>query len=289
MTDDRLPVQKTHKLYVNGSFVRSESGRVAPVRDDAGRIIAQICHASRKDLRDAVEAATRARAGWRKRSAYNRGQILYRLAEMLESRRAMAIEALRPLDDDAAAAEVDATVDRLVHFAGWPDKLMQVFGHQNPVAGPYYCLSTPEPVGVVAALAPTRPGLLGLVTLLAPALASGNVVVAVGSWSDPLATSLLGEVCATSDVPPGVVNLLLAPPGELESHLAAHRAIDAVIAANPSEEHATTLRGGAAENLKRVHVWTADADEWADASRWETPWTMEPLLEIKTIWHPVAT
>lgn len=285
----RLTVFKTYKLFINGAFPRTESGRSIAIEDTDGRVVAHTCHASRKDLRDAVEAAGKARSGWGARTAYNRAQILYRMAEMLEGKSEEFTEAIRVTtgaSTAAARAETSHAVDRLVCFAGWADKFTQVLGCNNPVAGPYYNFTVPEPTGVTVVVAPNEPSLLGLVTLIAPPLAAGCPVIAIGSDAHPLPTAIMGEVCATSDVPAGVVNLLTGRRRELLEHIADHRGIDAVNAANLGRADSTTLRLGAAENLKRVHITKIAEDDWADADTCESPWTIEPFVEMKTIWHP---
>ncbi|HVZ93638.1 MAG TPA: aldehyde dehydrogenase family protein [Phycisphaerales bacterium] len=319
--NERLDVVKTYKLFINGQFPRSESGRSIRVMDGSGeRVLAHVCRGSRKDLRDAVVAARAAHEGWMRRAAYNRGQILYRMSEMLEGKRREFVEALENAEEKThhrgteaqrgsrgekkivkkgtaragdrggtkvnADAEVSAAVDRLVSYAGWADKFAQVLGCNNPVVGPYYNFTIPEGTGVVGVVAPDSPGLLGLVSLIAPALCGGCTVVALGSELHPLATCIFGEVCATSDVPAGVVNLLTGERAELLEHFASHREIDAIHAANLSDEEARVLRLGAAENVKRVRVREVGADEWFDAETCQNPWWIEPFVEMKTIWHP---
>lgn len=286
---ERLAVTKTYKLYINGQFVRSESGRSMEVRDRAGGAIAHLCRASRKDLRQAVEAARKAQPGWAKRTAYNRGQILYRMAEMLEGKAGELVEALSatlPEGPDQAQREVRTAIDRLVVFAGWTDKFAQVLGGNNPVAGPFYNFTIPEPTGVVGVIAPDEQPLLALISLIAPPLSAGNTIVALGSSAHPLATSLLGEVLATSDVPAGVVNLLTGRADEIAPHMAQHRDISAIHAANQSEELARTLRAGSADNVKRVTVRNLDNQQWYDDTECGNPWWIEPFVEMKTIWHP---
>jgi acyl-CoA reductase-like NAD-dependent aldehyde dehydrogenase len=290
---ERLDVTKTYKLFIDGKFPRSESGRTVAI-DGVGHV----SRASRKDLRDAVVAARKALPGWKGATAYLRGQILYRMAEMLEGRRAEFDALLREgtkgrsrggAKGKAAENEVTAAVDRLVSFAGWADKYQQVLGCNNPVAGPYYNFTVPEPVGVVGVVAPDAPALLALVSLIAPALCAGNTVVAVGGESPAalLVTAVLGEVIATSDIPPGVVNLLTGERAELAPVMASHRDIDALHAAGVSDELRGVLRAGAAENLKRVTV--RDGVDWYDADGCHSPSWIEPLVEMKTIWHPSAT
>ena len=285
---ERLNVLKTWKLYIGGAFPRTESGRTEVVKDTDGELLAHICPASRKDLRNAVEAATKASGGWAKRTAYNRGQILYRMAEMVEGRRAEFVDAIRSTTGDTAATarrEVDASIDRLVSFAGWTDKFTSLLGSHNPVAGPYYTFTVPDPTGVVAVVPPDEPSLLGIVTLLAPPLAAGNAVIAVAGVRHPIAALLLGEVCATSDVPGGVVNILTARRRELLEPLATHRGIDAISTANLRKPDRTTLDLGTAENMKRVHHEKIATDAWHDDAR-TAPWTIAPFVEMKTIWHP---
>ena len=286
---DRLPVLKTYKLYLGGAFPRTESGR-SQVVVQGEQPIAHLCQASRKDFRNAVVAARKALGGWSARSAYNRGQILYRMAEMLEGKAGEFVDAIAatvPGGADRARTEVEAAVDRLVCFAGWADKYAQVVGGQNPVEGPFHNFSLPEPTGVIAVMAPNAQSLLGLVSLIAPAICSGNTVVALGSEEHPLATAIFGEVCATSDVPGGVINLLTGQRDELVEHFASHRDVDGISAAQVSAEQRRTLELGAAENLKRVRVLDVD-DDWA-GPRWDSPDGIEAFVEIKTLWHPAAT
>ena len=275
---DRLSIQKTHKLYIGGAFVRSESGRSLPT--DEGGAAAHLCLASRKDLRNAIEAAAGARAKWSGATAYLRGQILYRMAEMLEGKRAEMASAC------TGEKEVDATIDRLVGYAGWSDKYQQVLGVANPVAGPYHNFTVPMPTGVVGVVAPDAPPLLGLVSLLAPVVCSGNTAVVIASEPNPVSACVLSEVIATSDVPAGVINVLTGERTELLPHLASHREVSAIHAAAEGEERAL-LRAGAAENLKRVRIVDTSGDGWFDAAC-ESPWWIEPFIEPKTIWHPSA-
>jgi len=288
----RLEVTKTHKLYIKGAFPRSESGRSLPVLDAKGKVHAHMSHASRKDLRDAVTAAQGALPGWKARACYNHGQILYRMGEMLEGKGeefAKAIRDVQGVDLRSARKEVAASADRLVAYAGWADKFQQVLGCNNPVAGPHYNFSVPEATGVICVVAPDEPSLLGLVSLIAPVLCAGNTVVAVGGETNPVPTSLLGEVCATSDVPAGVLNLLTGQREELIPHIAGHRDIDGVFAANLPDAQAKALRAGMAENVKRVRTIEVAEDGWTDPEVSETPWWIEPFIEIKTIWHPAAS
>jgi len=262
----RLPVRKTYKLYIGGAFPRSESGRTYEAEGQ------NVARASRKDARDAVKAARGAVGGWAGATAYNRGQVLYRLAEMMEAR-----------TDDLAAvcsgrSEVEAAVDRVVWYAGWSDKLAQVLGSSNPVAGPYFNFTVPEPTGVVAILAPDEPALDGLVARLAPALVGGNATVVVASQTHPLAAVELAEAVATSDVPAGVVNVLTGFREELAPVLAGHLDVNALDVTGANDETAE-LERLAADNVKRV---VRQQDE-------QSPWEIASFLELKTVWHPVGT
>jgi len=287
---ERLPVTKTYKLFINGAFPRTESGRSAKITDASGAVVTHTCRASRKDLRNAIEAARAAQPKWAAANAYLRGQILYRLAEMIEGKRdelAAAIAVTGTVAIDAARTEVDASADRLLAFAGWADKFAQVLGCHNPVTGPYYNFSVPEPTGVVGVLAPDELPLLGLITLMAPALCAGNAVVALASPANPVPACVLAEALATSDLPAGVVNLLTGERGELAEHFASHREVNAVSAAGVDEATRRALELGASENLKRVRVQPEDAD-LADDAVFESAWAIEPFVEIKTIWHPAS-
>ncbi|MGY5124874.1 aldehyde dehydrogenase family protein [Streptomyces nigrescens] len=282
----RLSVFKTYKLYVGGKFPRSESGRVYEVTDSKGTWLANAPLASRKDARDAVVAARKAFGGWSGATAYNRGQILYRIAEMLEGRRdqfVAEVAAAEGLSKAKATAQVDAAIDRWVWYAGWSDKVAQIAGGANPVAGPYFNLSAPEPTGVVAVLAPQDSSFLGLVSVLAPAIVTGNTVVVAAAENAPLPALSLAEVLATSDLPGGVVNVLSGRTAELAAPLAAHQDVNALDLAGADDALAKDLETAAADNLKRVLRpstvnWTAD------------PGTGRLLtfLETKTVWHPMG-
>ncbi len=284
----RLAVRKTYKLYIGGAFPRSESGRSYLVFTPAGRELANAALASRKDVRDAVVAARKAQPGWAKATAYLRGQVIYRVAEMLEGRHAQFVETIvsgEGLSAEAASAAVDAAVDRLVWYAGWSDKFAQVAGSSNPVAGPYFNFSVPEPTGVVGVLAPQTSSLLGLVSVIAPVITTGNAVVAVASEAQPLPALELAEVLATSDLPGGVVNILTGRTAELAPVLAAHREVDALDLAGAGAGAETGLEVAAADNVKRVLRRQADGTSWAaDPS----PARMLFFTEIKTVWHPVG-
>ncbi|OEV03720.1 aldehyde dehydrogenase family protein [Streptomyces oceani] len=281
---------KTYKLFVGGKFPRSESGRVYEVTDSKGNWLANPPLASRKDARDAVVAARKAVGGWSGATAYNRGQILYRIAEMLEGRREQFIgevAAGEGLSRAKAAGRVDAAVDRWVWYAGWADKIAQVAGGANPVAGPFFNLSSPEPTGVVAVLAPRRCSFLGLVSVLAPVIVTGNTAVLVPSEERPLPALSLSEVLATSDLPGGVVNVLSGRASELGTPLAAHQDVNAIDLAGAGPELARDLEIAAADNLKRVVRPAPDREpDWRG-----DPGTarMLPFLETKTVWHPVGS
>ncbi len=286
--DARLPVAKTYKLYVGGAFPRSESGRTYQVADSHGSFAANAARGSRKDARDAVSAARKAFGGWSGSTAYNRGQVIYRIAEMLEGRRAQFIDLITSTEGvpaGTAGATVDAAVDRLVHYAGWTDKLAAVFGSANPVAGPFFAFSTPEPTGVVAAIAPQQDSLLGLVSVLAPIITSGNVVVLIASQLRPLPAITLAEVLATSDVPGGVVNILTGDPAEIAPHLAAHGDVNALDLTGGDPELRLTLERLAAGTVKRVHSPTREPD----FSRPPGTVRLRAFLEIKSVWHPTGS
>jgi acyl-CoA reductase-like NAD-dependent aldehyde dehydrogenase len=283
----RSLVAKTYKLYVGGAFVRSESGRSDPASDHSGAHVANIPRASRKDVRDAVKAARGAQAGWAKRTAYNRGQVLYRFAEALESRSdelARAAVAQQDVTPAAAGEEIGAAVDTLVHYAGWTDKLAAVMGGINPVAAPYLSFSAPEPTGVVAVLAPDEPDVLGLVREIAPALAAGNTVVAVVSRRWPARALDLGEVAAVSDLPGGTLNLLTGRADELLVPLCGHRDVNAIVDATGDPGRAATVDELAAETVKRVSRPATGGEVGAGSLA-----RMEALTELKTAWHPVGS
>jgi acyl-CoA reductase-like NAD-dependent aldehyde dehydrogenase len=286
----RSLVAKTYKLYLGGAFARSESGRSDPTADHAGAHVANVPRASRKDVRDAVKAARGAQAGWAKRTAYNRGQVLYRFAEALEARSdelARAGVAQRDLAPDAARDELGAAVDTLVHYAGWTDKLAAVMGGINPVAAPYLSFSAPEPTGVVAVLAPDEPDLLGLVREIAPALAAGNTVVAIVSRRWPARALDLGEVAAVSDVPAGTLNLLCGRMDELLTPLCGHRDVNAIVDATGDPARAAAIDELAAETVKRVSRPSDGAAVGAVGAG--SLARLEALTELKTAWHPVGS
>jgi acyl-CoA reductase-like NAD-dependent aldehyde dehydrogenase len=283
----RLDVRKTYKLYIGGAFPRSESGRSYEVTDSRGRFLANASLASRKDARDAVLAARKAFPGWSSRTPYNRGQIVYRVAEMLEGRRDQFVAEVSRSEGSTArraGATVDATIDRLVWYAGWADKIAQVVGTSNPVAGPYFDFSVPEPTGVVATVAPQDSSLLGLVSVIAPVIVSGNTCVTLAAEDRPLPAITLSEVLATSDLPAGVVNLLTGRVAEVTPWLASHMDVNGVdLTGVEDPELARSLEVSAADNVKRVH--RPSDDNWGG-----DPGTSRLLkfLETKTVWHPIG-
>jgi acyl-CoA reductase-like NAD-dependent aldehyde dehydrogenase len=292
--NDRLDVLKTYKLFIGGAFPRTESGRSEPIIASDGRVLGHSCKASRKDLREAVVAARKALPAWSGATAYNRGQILYRMAEMLEGKRAEVaglLESVRANSGGSAAGlspqrEVELAVDRLVAFAGWSDKFAQVLGSQNPVAGPYWNISTPEPTGVIGVVpGAAEPALLAMVTLAAPALCVGNCVLII-TQANPAVASVLGEVMATSDLPAGAANILTGSLDELVPVLAGHRDVDGIHAGAVGGELSKAIGAGVAENLKRVKI--RPKIDHADASACHGPSWIEPFVEFKTVWHPVG-
>jgi len=284
----RLDVRKTYKLYVGGKFPRSESGRSYPVTDARGSFVANVAQGSRKDARDAVLAARAAFAGWSGATAYNRGQVLYRVAEVMEGRRSQFVDdvaALEGLSRADATTVVEAAIDRWVWYAGWSDKIGHLAGGANPVAGPYFNLSVPEPTGVVAVLAPQESSLLGLVSVLAPIVVTGNTVVLVSSHDRPLPAVTLAECLATSDVPGGVVNVITGRTAEIAEHLAAHADVNGLDLAGAAADQLVPLQVLAADTLKRVLAPAVDAPavDWTAKPGLER---MLPFLETKTVWHP---
>ena len=288
----RLPVTKTPKPYVGGAFIRSESGRTFPVADAAGNFFANIPQCTRKDLRNAVEAAAKAGPGWAKRTAYNRGQILYRLGEMLEARRDEMIDTMVRFGCDKARATkgLDVSVDRLIYYAGWADKYEQVLGNVNPVASPHFNFTVTEPMGVIGVVAPDRPPLLPLISLIAPIIVSGNTVVALASEAMPYPAILFGEMLATSDLPGGVVNILTGFRKELVPTFATHTHLRGISAVANAEER-KTLRLGAAESVKRVRFVDGAGDDgkidWQGDGA-QSVYAIRDFLEFKTTWHPVG-
>jgi acyl-CoA reductase-like NAD-dependent aldehyde dehydrogenase len=282
-----LDVRKTYKLYLGAEFVRSESGRYDPALDAKGRHLANVCRASRKDLRDAVRKAREAQPGWASTTQYLKGQILYRMAEMLEARAEDFTAVLRRDGATAAAAraEVRSSIDRLVHYAGWSDKYGALLSSVNPVASSYFDFSVPEPMGVVGVMAPEEPALLGLVSHLAPVVVAGNAAVVVLSQRHPLAGLEFAEILATSDLPAGVVHLLSGRKDELAPHLARHMDVNAIAEAGAPADVALELRRDAAVNVKRVHTYRP-ADYAGRAAQGLD--FIADFVEIKTTWHPVG-
>jgi acyl-CoA reductase-like NAD-dependent aldehyde dehydrogenase len=289
----RLPITKTLKCYVGGAFIRSESGRVNALHDSHGDFFANIPQCTRKDLRNAVEAAAKAGPGWAKRSGYNRGQILYRLAEMIEARgsemaEAIALGGANPAD---ATREVSASIDRLIHYAGWADKFVQVLGSVNPVSSPHFNFTVTEPMGIVGVIAPDdvpdEMPLLALISLIAPAITVGNTVVALASQAQPYPAILLGEMLATSDLPGGVVNLLTGLRSELVPTFATHEHIRALSGVANADER-KQLKLGAAESVKRTRLRKSeDAPDWFAESA-QGLHEIRELIEFKTTWHPIG-
>ncbi|HJU51531.1 MAG TPA: aldehyde dehydrogenase family protein [Acidimicrobiia bacterium] len=277
----RLDVRKTYKLYINGEFPRSESGRSYPARDREGEVLARVARASRKDLREAVRAARTAEEKWAAKSGYNRGQILYRIAELMEDRGAVFAEQLADggLTPAQTRAELSAAVDRMVWYAGWADKFAQIYGNLNPVAGPFFNISAPEPTGVVGIIAPESPALLGLVSRLAPVMVAGNTAVVISSETQPLPAITFSEVLESSDVPAGVINILTGFAAELAPWLADHMDVNALDMAGASTEVGLRVSQGAVHNVKRL----VGTDGYTDL---QSPYLIAAFTETKTVWHP---
>ena len=286
--NERLAVAKTYKIYIGGKFPRTESARYFSLLDKKGAVIANICRSSRKDFRNAMVAARGAQAGWAKASAYLRGQILYRIAEMLEGRRDQFVGELKLQGVAARAAEkeVDASIDRLVYFAGWADKYQQVFSSVNPVNSAHFNFSVLEPTGVVAILAPETSGLLGLVSNIAPAIVGGNSCVVLASESQPLCAVSFAEVLHASDVPAGVVNILTGFRSELLGHFSSHMDVNAVVFCDGDRKTDKAVQEAAADNIKHV-VRRTDVN-WSDDSS-QHPYLVRDTQEVKTTWHPIGT
>ncbi len=287
---NRLDVRKTYKLYIGGNFVRSESGRSLPALAPDGTQLDNYPNASRKDFRDAVSAARPAFDGWAKKTAYLRGQILYRAAEMLQNRSAeLANEIARSTGVKMARAnaEVAASIDRLVYYAGWTDKYSQIFGSVNPVATAHFNFTTPEPAGVVVVLTPDDPSLVALVSLIAPVILSGNSVVVVPSEKFPLPALTFAEILATSDLPGGVVNVITGQRAELVPHIASHMDVNAVVDGTGIPETGAALQAGAAINLKRYSSRALAPAAWFTAPAEDPYWILD-TVEFKTAWHPIG-
>ena len=277
---NRIDVKKTYKLFINGAFPRTESGRTYEVKNAKGVFVANPCLASRKDLKDAVVAARAAQPEWNKATAYNKGQILYRLAEMLEGRRAQFVDEIISITGASkvkADKEVSDSIDHLVWYAGWSDKISSLSGALNPVAGPYYNFTIPESMGVIAAIAPESPSLLGFIDVIAPIIVSGNTVVVLASTKAPLSAMSFAEVIATSDVPAGVINILTGKKDEIAPWMASHMDIDGLdITGLATKKHAE-LRIAGAENLKRIFSFKS-----------HDPARILAFMEAKTVWHPIG-
>jgi acyl-CoA reductase-like NAD-dependent aldehyde dehydrogenase len=286
-TTQRLPVLKTYKVYIGGKFPRTESGRYYLLKDSRGEPIANVCQCSRKDFRDSVVAARAAFGGWARRSAYNRAQILYRIAEMLEGRAAQFVAELTTLGLPASAGmkEVQTSIDRVLYYAGWADKFQQVFSSVNPVSSSHFNFSLLEPTGVVSIIAPEQSPLLGLLSVIAPTIAGGNACIALASSSKPLSAVTLAEVLATSDLPGGVVNLLTGHRSELVDQFASHMDVNATIYCGNDPQDLATVRTKAANNVKRVVIH--DRPDWT-SDQAQSPYFILDTQEVKTTWHPVG-
>lgn len=279
----RLEVRKTYKLYIDGKFPRTESGRVFQLKDASGSVLANICRGSRKDLRDSIVSNRKAQEGWAKRSAYNKAQILYRIAETLENRKAQFVEGLllQGMKQSDARNEADASIDLLVYYAGWSDKYIQVFSAVNPVESSHFNFSYPEPVGLVMAIAPNGHGLLGLVAQMAPAIIGGNACTILASEKFPMTAIDFAEVLNASDVPGGVVNILTGHRKELLSHASSHMDVNAILFLDLDQEAKKLVQTNAALNVKRVVDF--------DGEELLSPYTIMAMQEIKTTWHPIGT
>jgi len=281
----RLNILKTYKIYIGGQFPRTESGRYYELKNKKGETLANVCLSSRKDFRNAVVAARSAFNGWSGRSAFNRSQILYRIAEMLEGRKAQFIEelTLQGITAKTAQQEVQHSIDRLVYYAGWCDKYQQLFGSVNPVASSHFNFSVPEPTGVVAIIAPEKSSLLGLVSVMAPVIAGGNTCVILASESLPLCAVTFSEVLATSDLPGGVVNVITGNSTELHNHFSSHMDVNAIIYCRDNAAEIKTIGQNSALNVKRNFLWDKD---WTKDEN-QNPYLIMDLQEIKTTWHPI--
>jgi acyl-CoA reductase-like NAD-dependent aldehyde dehydrogenase len=280
---NRINVLKTYKIYIGGKFERSESGRYYPLTDKSGNHIANICLSSRKDFRNAVVSAREAFGGWSHRSAYNRSQILYRIAEMLEGRIAQFIDerVLEGSSRKKAESEITEAIDKLVYYAGWCDKYQQVFGSVNPVASSHFNFSVPEPIGVVSVIAPSDNTLLGLITAITPIIVSGNTCVVLASEKNPLSSLTFTEVLGTSDLPGGVVNILTGKESELLESFSTHMDVNALAYFGKDSENWKTIQQNAALNIRRVK-------QYDSAKSTENPYRILDFMEIKTTWHPIG-
>lgn len=282
---NRLEILKTYKIYIGGQFPRTESGRYYPLKNKAENVLANICLSSRKDFRNAVVAARSAFGGWSTRAHFNRSQILYRIAEMLEGRRAQFIEELQQQGSNSksAIAEVDLAIDRFVYYAGWCDKYQQLFSAVNPVASSHFNFSVLEPTGVVAVIADEATSLIGLVSVIAPLIAGGNTCVVLASETKPLCAVTLAEVINSSDVPGGVVNILTGKSSELHTHFSNHMDVNAIVYCRNNKEEIKTIQENASLNVKRCFVY---ANDWMKEEA-QGPYFIQDLQEVKTTWHPI--
>jgi acyl-CoA reductase-like NAD-dependent aldehyde dehydrogenase len=282
----RIEIQKTYKIFIGGQFPRTESGRYYPLKDKKGNVIANICLSSRKDFRNAEVAARGALSGWSGRAAFNRGQILYRIAEMLEGRKEQFVAELVLQGSSVAAAkqEVESSIDRMVYYSGWCDKYQQIFSSVNPVASSHFNFSVPEPTGVVSVIADENTSLLGLVTAIAPVIAGGNTCVVLASESKPLSAVTFAEVLNTSDLPGGVVNILTGSSSELHSHFSNHMDVNAMIYYRNNKAEIKTIRENASLNVKRIFIYNKVN---VTSERSQSPYFISDLQEIKTTWHPI--
>jgi acyl-CoA reductase-like NAD-dependent aldehyde dehydrogenase len=279
---ERIEVLKTYKIYIGGKFPRTESGRYYPLQDKSGKLIANICLCSRKDVRDAVSAARKAFEGWSERAAFNRSQILYRIAEMMESRKALLTEECvrSGMTAKAAQQEVFNAIDRVIYYAGWADKYMQIFSSVNPVSSPHFNFSVPEPMGVITVIPPSDSPLLGFVSAIIPAITGGNTVVVLAEEKYPLTAVAMSEIINDSDVPGGVVNILTGTKKELISHMASHMDVNAIIHFGKDEAELAKVKEVSVQNLKRVLHYEYKAEA-------ENPYFIQDTQEVKTTWHPI--
>jgi len=285
----RLQVLKTYKLFIDGKFVRGENGRVVPALDSGRRVLANFCRASKKDFRDAVVAARNAFPKWSKQSAYSRGQILYRAAEMLETRRSELQSEIARANGSKSASSIETTlaIDRLVHYAGWTDKFGQIFGTVNPVATSHFNFTFPEPTGVVVVICPDEPPLLAFVSLIAPVILSGNCAIVIASATKPLPALTFTEIIATSDLPPGVVNVLAGDHAELSPHIAGHMDVNAIVDASRDDHLGCEFQAGGKFNVKRYVRRDLATEAWRSAEA-ENPYWILDTVEMKTAWHPIG-
>lgn len=287
----RLPILKTYKLYIGGKFPRTESGRYVQVRDEKGTLVANVCRASRKDFRMAVVAARKAQSGWAARTPFNRGQVIYRMAEMLESRTASFVELIMTstgVKKKDAQAELECAIDRLVWYGGWCDKFAQVFGCTNLVASSHFNFTIPEPMGVLTAFAPSSASLLGVVQAIAPAITQGNTVIAVTPIALAPVAIEFAEVLATSDLPGGVVNILTGDMAELHGHVTSHMDVDGVLAYGADQETQVAMGKAAADSVKRMKFEVDPGLTALMDDRAQSPYQILPWVEFKTAWHPIG-